>query len=128
MRIYLAGPWVTRKTTVLEARDALRASGYIVDCRWIDCEGKNEKREAIDDLVDLDKSDGLLVYNPDGILSEGKAFEQGYAYASGIPIVVVGPITCVFQHLDCVRRVDTIEDAITMLIADGIEPALKVTL
>jgi nucleoside 2-deoxyribosyltransferase len=127
MRIYLAGSWKQRKTVVPEARAALRAHGYIVDCRWIDKDGLDEQQEAIDDLVDIDNSDALLVYNPEGVVSEGKAFEQGYAYAQGMPIVVVGPRTCVFQHLERVIHVDTIEDAINALKEHGMSPAYHVT-
>jgi nucleoside 2-deoxyribosyltransferase len=127
MRIYLAGPFKSRKTVMPEARAALRAHGYIVDCRWIDADGVNEQLEANQDVADIANSDALVVYNPDGVVSEGKAFEMGLAWALVMPIVIVGQSACVFRHLPGIRVVDTIDDAVAALKREGVQPALQVT-
>lgn len=119
MRVYLAGPWAARKSLVAEARGELRSAGFIVDCRWIDFYEAAEdesheavvKREAENDLDDIEAADALLVYNPGGLISEGKAFEQSWAYSIGMPVIIVGPYTNVFQRLDGITRVDTLPEA-----------------
>lgn len=135
MRLYLAGPWKARQTTVPEARAMLRAFGYIVDCRWIDLHGQGEATddqahiEAQHDLEDIERSDAVLVYNPGGIVSEGKAFEMGVAYSLAMPIIVVGPADHpnIFQNLEGIVRVDTLADAINALQdIFGVLPAITV--
>lgn len=125
MNVYLAGPWKARHTEVKEARERLRLAGFVVDCRWIDFDetAENEDdesvlvREAENDVTDICLSQALMVLNTTGIKSEGKACEQGIAHAMGIPVVVVGPYSHIFQRLDGFTRVDTISEAITELHA-----------
>lgn len=115
MWIYLAAPWANR-TEARAARDVLVAAGVHVVSRWLDVNETQttQQQEATNDIVDILRADALIVLNLS--LSEGKAWEQGYAYAMDIPIIVVGgPIRCVFQHLDQITKVETLDDAIDAL-------------
>ena len=120
MRVYLAGPWV-RRDEVRAAREHVRAAGFTVDCRWIDFDATQHdenaevvmSREALNDVEDILESDALMVLNLEK--SEGKAVEQGIAFSRGIPVVVVGPFSNVFQRLQGFARVDTLEEGLAVL-------------
>ena len=114
-RIYLAAPWKNR-IEARAARDVLVAAGFYVTSRWLDVDETQttQQQEAINDIFDIHNAQALVVLNLS--LSEGKAWEQGYAYAMDIPIIAVGgPIRCVFQHLDTIQKVETLTDAILAL-------------
>jgi nucleoside 2-deoxyribosyltransferase len=122
--IYLAGPWAQREA-VQEARRQLMAAGINVNAQWLDVEmkdgagdtaesqaaaGYDMSAEANRDLADINKSDAMVVLNLEK--SEGKAVEQGIALEKGLPIIVVGKRTNVFQYLPKVTVVDNLYDAI----------------
>ena len=66
-------------------------------------------------MDDIDAADVLVVLNLEK--SEGKAFEQGYAYCRRIPVVIVGePRLNVFQHLPDVIVVEDVSAAIDWLM------------
>lgn len=102
MKIYLAGPWA-RRDEVREMRDHIHrvAPEIEVISRWIDHvvtnEADEQKVEAGNDLYDLDRSEAVVVANLEK--SEGKSFEQGYAYKARLPIIIIGERTNVFHHL-----------------------------
>ena len=124
MRVYLAGPWA-RRDEVREAREQIRAAGFLVDCRWIDLPDTDEgqkapgtlRREAEDDLEDLRNSDVLVLLNLEP--SEGKATELGYALCLGMPVISVGETRNVFTRLSQVVPLDGIDDAIEELKERG---------
>ena|ERR1035437_6296191 len=117
MRAYIAAPWV-QKEAAIEAANKFTAAGFEVVSKWFEPrEGDMHdpdtfKIQADNDLEELSAADVLVVLNLGK--SEGKAVEQGYALAIGIPIVVVGErsIVNIFQYLDDFRCVSTIEEAI----------------
>ena len=115
MIVYLAAPWVHREDA-RSIRDLFeQIPGIRVCARWLDVDEKQTTftQEAQNDIVDIDAVDVLVVLNLSK--SEGKAFEQGYAYRRGIPIVVVGPLgePCknVFQHLPSMIVLPDVEAA-----------------
>ena len=122
MRIYLAGPWAKRETDVEDAREFLRSAGFLVDCRWIDNDSTDHSpesmcQEAHNDIQDIESSDAVVVLNNTGApKSEGKAFETGIAFMLGLPIVVVGPHSHIFQYLPDIDVVDSLQDAVDRLL------------
>lgn len=121
MRVYIAAPWV-RKADARMARERLQQEGMLVTSRWLDSPEYPQdaadimRRESHDNLIDIRVSDVLLVLNLEK--SEGKAFEQCYAYCHSIPVVVVGKPTNVFQYLPSgFTLVDTIDDAVETIRA-----------
>lgn len=122
MRIYLAGPWTHRFQANGVAKQ-IRAAGHIVTSRWHDLWLESDsddptvlETEAQNDLLDLDHSDQLIVLNIEK--SEGKAVEQGYALALGIPIIIVGDARArfnIFQYLDAMTLVPDISAALNLL-------------
>ena len=122
--VYLAGPWANRDE-VRQAREQLQRAGIQVNAQWLDVEmkegagdtaesqaaaGYDMAAEAKRDLDDIDDSDMIVVMNLQK--SEGKAVEQGLALERGMPVVVVGRRTNVFQYLPQVTVVETLEEAI----------------
>lgn len=125
--IYLAGPWA-RREEVREARKAFLAAGIRVNAQWLDVElkegagdtaesqaaaGYDMAVEARRDVADIAESDAMVVMNLEK--SEGKAVEQGYALYRGMPIIVVGKRTNVFQYLPEVKVVDNLFEALGLL-------------
>lgn len=98
LTIYLAAPWV-RRAEARVIRDYLVSQGFSVPCRWLDVDETRttEEEEAVNDLYDIEQADILVVLNLEK--SEGKAFEQGYAYSAGKPVYYVGDRLNVFQTL-----------------------------
>jgi nucleoside 2-deoxyribosyltransferase len=134
MRIYLAGPWA-RREEVREARKAFLAAGIEVNAQWLDVPDIAQagqtvetqehlydlRAEAQRDLDDIAKSDAMVVMNLEK--SEGKAVEQGIAIAQGLPLVVVGRRSNVFQYLERVRVFDTVDDAIAYITGRALAAA-----
>jgi len=130
LAVYIAAPWVA-KDQALEAQKKFEQAGFVVTSHWITYHSdawpqygtpalapeKNEReltRQAIEDLRDIEDSDAFVILNLDK--SEGKATELGYAYALGLPVVLVGERSRnIFYHLPTITRVDTVEDAIEYL-------------
>ena len=117
MRIYLAGPWKHREAA-REAARKLQVAGHTITSRWLWEHGDTTnpvilRREAQHDLDDILESDVMVLLNIE--LSEGKAFEQGFAKAHEIPVIGVGPISHIFGHLHSYLWVETIEDALIPL-------------
>lgn len=107
MRIYVAGPWAHRHTAK-DAAQTLREAGHEIVSRWHDIWADADttdplmlEQEAVLDLQDVDASNVVVVLNIEK--SEGKALEQGFALALGIPVVVVGARSNVFHYLPQVR-------------------------
>jgi nucleoside 2-deoxyribosyltransferase len=122
MVIYVAAPYVC-KTEAKRARHILRVAGFTVNSRWLDFEppeGMTEPTpailhdEAANDVADILNANALVVLNLQK--SEGKAWEQGFAYGLGLPIIAVGrPENCVFHHLDHYEWVPDVSGAIDAL-------------
>lgn len=113
-KIYLAGPWKDRWGAKAAADRFVEAGFTITREWWFDDEDKDDHDPAdcaLHDWLAVESSDAVVVWNT--ILSEGKAFEQGIALANDIPICLIGrkPLN-IFQHMLCIEKVDTIEEAI----------------
>lgn len=101
MRIYLAAPWTHRNTAAAYA-DALQARGHRITHNWWDYDSADDDCRRLEecaamDLLGIETADALVVLNLE--TSEGKAVEQGYALAQGIPIFVLGKRSNIFQTL-----------------------------
>jgi nucleoside 2-deoxyribosyltransferase len=125
MKIYIAAPWV-RKADAIEVGHLLRERGHIVTSRWFDHEGDPSdstgvkspihemRRQALEDIEDVRRSDLLLVLNLEK--SEGKAVETGIALAAGVHVIAVGGRSNIFQALGTeVASLDDAFDHITNL-------------
>lgn len=88
MKIYLASSWA-RREEARAVRDVLVANGYEITSRWLDVDETTctPVDEAANDVYDVLRSTLMVVLNLQK--SEGKAFEQGLAFAAGIPCIVV---------------------------------------
>lgn len=116
VHVYLAAPWKHRDVA-RNIRDQIKDAGFVVTSRWLDvAEGSMElAQEAQNDIDDIERSDVLIVLNL-GEKSEGKAWEQGYAYKAGVPVIVVGKDRLnVFQNLPSIWFVPVIQDALAIV-------------
>lgn len=126
LKVYIAAPWANR-TEAQEAQKKFEAAGFEVTAHWITRpstivgdvfapENAQElTSEAVEDIEDIIKSDIFVVLNLD--MSEGKATEFGFAYALGIPTILVGERTRnIFYYLSHVFRAKDVEQVIDGLI------------
>lgn len=106
MKVYLAGRYDRRLELLGYAGQLGRH--HLSTARWLTGahEGATDPetlvRYAAEDLEDIDRSDVLVVFTEDpsiGHTSGGRHVEMGYALASDIEVVVVGPIENIFHHL-----------------------------
>lgn len=125
LAVYVAAPWEFKKYAGLVCRD-LESAGFTITSRWVnfqvsivgseDYSDQIKHVEANNDVEDLLASEVLLLLNLKK--SEGKAWEQGYAAAIGLPIIGVGfPANCVFHWLgpDFYTWVPSVSAAIEVL-------------
>lgn len=119
MRIYLAGPWA-RRDEVRDMRNHIHAMAPEVEVtsRWIDHVVTNEeheqRNEAANDIYDLEHCEAVVVANLEK--SEGKSFEQGYAFKAGLPIIIIGERSHVFHHMPSMLVVANVDQAISALL------------
>ena len=114
MKVYVAAPWADIIYASCVA-DVLHAAGFRVVSQWHKLDPvchRASDRQAISDLNDLWDADALVVLN--SRLSEGKAFECGWAIAHHIHVVVVGTRSDanIFHYLPEVTMVPTVAAAI----------------
>lgn len=130
-RVYLATCWVN-KVEALAAQEKFEAAGFKVVSHWIkhhqdaaDKAGETRttvnlldydfgelQDQAAEDIRDIINADYFVILNLG--LSEGKAFEMGFAYALTIPIILVGERTNnIFYYLNSVTQVGSVEHAIS---------------
>lgn len=130
VKIYFAGPWAKREECRTMQAD-LEKAGFTVVSRWItkhidmgvaaanlntdDIKVQEElTKQAIEDVLDLETADVFMIYN--GCMSEGKAFELGYACAMRLPIIVIGDRSNnIFYQLPHIVVVPTLEEAIAVM-------------
>jgi nucleoside 2-deoxyribosyltransferase len=123
MNIYLAASFKL-KDELREYAKELRRLGHEVTSRWLR-ERAHPKTQmkptddygehALRDLEDIDRSDLFVIFNVDprkNIKRGGKHFEAGYAYASRIPIIVIGPNENIFYCLRTITKYKSWEDFI----------------
>lgn len=122
MMVYVAAPYVD-KVQARDARRQLREAGIDVNSRWLDFDAHGMpitddilRLDAAHDVEDILNADAIVVLNTH--LSEGKAWEQGFAYGLGMPIIAIGrPEHCVFHHLDVYQWVPDVAHAIAAVKA-----------
>ena len=133
MRIYLAGPWVDRSAMPGLAR-SLETAGHTITERWwekeepanvgtvqIDDRYLQEHPEltayfeerAIADFLGVVNADVVVVLNTSK--SEGKAVEQGIAFAMMKPVILIGTPSNVFHYLPSTHKVADINAALEIL-------------
>ncbi len=117
MRVYVAAPWKHRPAARLAA-EAIEMAGHTVISRWLTKHGDSEQHaelqaEAHNDLEDLHQCEAIVVLNI--CLSEGKSFEMGVAYTTGLKCIVVDPGRNVFHHLKGVVWAKSLAEAIWFL-------------
>lgn len=122
MKVYIAAPWV-RRADAIEIGKQFTAAGIEVTSRWfhhpgdpndatgLTSDAREVRRQALEDIEDVKRSDALVVLNLQK--SEGKAVETGIAIANDIPFISVGKRSNIFQSLG--TEVDTVEDALLHL-------------
>lgn len=97
MKIYLAGSCSSeRRTAMTEVAKTLRAKGYDVYCpfelkipnAWDMSQEEWAQRVFDADVKALSEADCMVMMTPGRESTAGTNWEQGYAYAKGIPIYV----------------------------------------
>ncbi len=113
LKVYIAAPWV-KGGAANKLKKTLAAKGYFITSGWLQRAKKDLDQsydynhdpaykkaecciEAERDIQDVERSEVMVVLN--SCKSEGKVVEQGLALAKGIPIVIFGPKTNIFQNL-----------------------------
>lgn len=127
--VYIASPF-NRREKAKELRAALVPHGITCTSRWLDSHTKTEEdcsekvlgQEAEDDLGDIAEADAFVLLADQGPSTSG-GYHVELGFALGAPheplVIVVGtpPKRNLFHYVDGVRRVQTVEQAITLLNA-----------
>jgi hypothetical protein len=103
LRVYLAARY-SRRTEMQTIGETLTRHGVDVTSRWITgChEGLPEATCAEDDLADIDRAQGILLFTETpavGYMSGGRMVGLGYAIGKRKWVWIVGPRENVFCHL-----------------------------
>lgn len=107
MKIYIASFFETRER-LLPIRERLQSYGHEVTARWLD-EGKKPENWdkfrwwqslASKDLIDINRSDTLVLDTLDVNPRGGREVEWGFAFAQEKYMCVVGPLRNVFHTLN----------------------------
>jgi nucleoside 2-deoxyribosyltransferase len=128
MKIYLAGH-LTRREEIRAAASDLELAGICVVSTWHtehvtsgmsihDVSESFLRRTARRDLRQLRSATHFVLFSVDGDVKftrGGHCWENGYADALGLKIVIIGPRQNVFHYLPVSRRVDTWERALKWL-------------
>lgn len=124
--VYLAAPWVC-KDEAGAAKQRLLDAGIEVVSGWTERENTGPEiaqpdmvEQALADQSEVDAANTLVILGL--AASEGKASEMGMALAQGKRIILVKAdrVGNIFYHLPCVERVDTLDDAIALLVGGAI--------
>jgi nucleoside 2-deoxyribosyltransferase len=125
MKVYIAAPWPFREEAQ-QVRRVLEAAGLVVQSQWLDFDPQTKdphapevcRDEALTDLDDINHCDAILVmnnYKVGAYKPSGMFFEEGFAYALGLDVVVVGKGTTVFHSLPDVTVVGDVLEAVKAL-------------
>lgn len=118
MRIYLTARF-GRRDEMRQHRETLKAIGHEVTSRWLDeADCVPPRQAAMVDVDDLIQSECVIVFTETseaGYTTGGRHVELGFAIATTLPILMVGPRENVFCHLDCVNNFETMQQAVEFL-------------
>lgn len=123
IKIYLAAAY-SRKLEVKEYAKRLRDEGFEVTSQWLDeMEGGDLAKNAFIDLNNIDSCDVLvrfadsinIGYNDPALISGGRHFETGYAYAKWKLIIVVGGKQNIFDSLSDIIHIKDFETLLAVL-------------
>lgn len=121
MRIFLAGPYRDRKK-IRKFRDRLKRAGISVIARWLTSPVKDFRRLSQKakekgikiDIDDLMKADTFVIYS--GQSPGGKETEFGMALNLKLPTLMIGKRRQLYHFHPLVTKVDTQDEAFTMLV------------
>lgn len=115
MPVYIASSFSQGREAAIHARTVLETKGYKSTAGWIDSHlkedigPKDRAKEARKDLNDIEKAWVFVLLNH-GPLTPGRMIEFGYALATGLEMIIVGPLTSIFHHLPNVQHYESVED------------------
>jgi|SRR5215475_2284730 len=122
-RVYLASFYADQQR-MREYRDILQAYNITVTSTWID-QAETEtlpnlsKKKMIEfadrDFREIRNAHWLVLFDDSDNPSRGKYIEVGYAFALGIPIIVVGEMRSLFYYRVAARRIDSFEHLLKRL-------------
>jgi len=123
VRLYLSGPF-DHSDDIREVGEALTRIGHVVTSNWLDeppivfDDPEHQKWErrarANDDLADIYRSDGIVVFTDWPSTSGGRDVEKGAAIVyrqfvrQHFRLIVVGPDSNVFDDLAAIERHESI--------------------
>lgn len=118
MTFYLAARWEDRETAKRIRSVICAALGWKCSSRWLEDEpeAKNDAEKALWarlDLDDIDKSDMLILLNPEKNHRSGtggRHVEFGYAYANGKELTLIGGRENIFHWLPQVDAYATLNE------------------
>ena len=128
LSVYISGSY-SNVREIGKIAEHFTGCGLIVTSTWInpnncsdEIEGNGDEDEEINtkrrvlantDISDINRANWFVLIADNGGSKGGKHFELGYAYGRRKHnIIVVGKPENIFQHLDRIRVVDTVESAI----------------
>ena len=117
MKVYLAASF-SWYPELIEYDRILRRNGHSCTSGWLYLHDKDQmKRMAEFDIEDINRSEIFVLFSePKGEKTRGgKHFETGYAYARGLPIIVVGEKEHIFHELDGVEIVKDWPEALRVI-------------
>lgn len=132
MKIYLAGKY-SSKEEIREKAAELRALGIEVTSTWLeephapntamsDVPEDDLAVYAQNDLTDIEMADWLVFFSEDpttSVVRGGRHVEFGYALATDMGILVVGPHENIFHHLPEVIVISTWNEAKEFLVKES---------
>jgi hypothetical protein len=117
-RVYIAARF-ERQAEASAFADELVKAGLRVTSRWLLIPDlavpENAPERARMDLDDLRRADAYVLLSDDVPGRGGKDFEAGFAYATAMCVIVVGPPVHVFHFLPGVRRFRDLADLLAHL-------------
>lgn len=121
MNVYIASIW-SRREEMRAVEQKLKDAGHQCTARWLWTTSPNTEEywgsEALIDIEDLERSTAVLTFTqPHGSMNTGggRHFELGYAEATGLHIIGVGPREIIFHHLPTMKFFDDVDAAIAYL-------------
>lgn len=81
----------------------------------------NKRARANEDILDIMRSDIVLISTAVPSTTGGFMWEMGMAFGLGKRIILAGPKTSVFHYLNAVEHYETLTDAVLQLMHEGLD-------